>query len=210
MGLFHRKELPQIEVPYTLSIGSENTRLIVGLGNPGKKYDGTRHNTGFACLDAFAAAENGTWSEKKTLKSLICDLRIGSSRVLLCKPATYMNLSGEAVRAVQHYYKLSNQDTVVIYDELDIPFGQIRTKAGGGAAGHNGIKSLIQHVGEDFGRIRVGIGPKSPQQPDSAGFVLQKFSPAEQDSLKLLVTETGSIMNEDIFGGLPPGTRKFL
>ncbi|MFZ1324289.1 MAG: aminoacyl-tRNA hydrolase [Candidatus Saccharimonadales bacterium] len=210
MGLFHRKELPQIEVPYTLSIGSENTRLIVGLGNPGKKYDGTRHNTGFACLDAFAAAENGTWSEKKTLKSLICDLRIGSSRVLLCKPATYMNLSGEAVRAVQHYYKLSNQDTVVIYDELDIPFGQIRTKAGGGAAGHNGIKSLIQHVGEDFGRIRVGIGPKSPQQPDSAGFVLQKFSPAEQDSLKLLVTETGSIMNEYIFGGLPPGTRKFL
>lgn len=211
MGLFYRREQQQFEVAYNVSIGANQTKLIIGLGNPGKKYDGTRHNIGFACLDALAAAENGTWEDKKALKSLVCDLRLGQSRILLCKPQTYMNNSGEAAAAVQSFFKIANINTLVVHDELDIPFGQLRTRTGGSAAGHNGIKSLIQYIGEDFGRLRIGIGPKQPPQIDSADFVLQKFSTEEQGSLKALTTEVNALLNEFVFGSqLPTETRKFL
>lgn len=211
MGLFHRREERQTEVLYSVGIGLENTKLIIGLGNPGKKYDGTRHNIGFACLDAFAAAENGTWTEKKSFRSLICELRIGQTRVILCKPATYMNLSGEAAQAVQSYFKLRNSNTVAVHDELDISFGQIRARAGGSAAGHNGVKSLIQHFGEDFGRVRIGIKNDLSGQADSADFVLQKFNKEEQGQMKALTTEAISLLNEFVFGDtLPADTRKFL
>lgn len=211
MGLFFKREQPQTDIPYQISIGKEQTKLIVGLGNPGSKYNLTRHNIGFLCLDAFAQTENGSWTEKKALKSIICDLRIGQSRILLCKPQTYMNHSGEAVQALQSFFKITNSSTLVVYDELDIDFGQIRTRVGGSAGGHNGVKSLIQHIGEDFGRIRVGIGPKNPPQMDSADFVLQKFSEQEQASLKALTTEVSSLINEFIFGDrLIHETRSFL
>lgn len=210
MGLFYRREQPQIEVPYTVSIGNQTTKLIIGLGNPGKKYDLTRHNIGFSCLDALAEAENGQWTEKKTLKSLICDLRIGQTRVVLCKPATYMNHSGEAAGAVQSYFKLHNTQTVAVYDELDLPFGQIRTRVGGSAAGHNGVKSLIQHLGEDFGRIRIGVANEFSAQADSADFVLSKFTTEEQAKLKALTTEVMSLLNEFAVGDqLPIDTRQF-
>lgn len=210
MGLFQRREQPQTEMSYSISIGSEQTKLIVGLGNPGRKYDQTRHNVGFLCLDAFASAESGNWTEKKTLRSLICELRLGQTRVILCKPTTFMNLSGEAVQAVQRYFKLSNAQTLVVHDELDIVFGQVRARRGGSAAGHNGIKSLMTNLGEDFGRIRVGVANEHAGQVDSADFVLQKFSQEEQVSLKTLTTEVGSLINEFIFGDLPNDTRKFL
>lgn len=210
MGLFHRREEPQSEVLYTVGIGDQKNRLIVGLGNPGRQYEQTRHNIGFMCLDAFTAAENGTWHEKKALKSLICELRIGQTRIILCKPQTFMNLSGEAVRAVQQFYKITNQDLAVVHDELDIPFGQIRTRQGGGAAGHNGVKSLIQHIDEDFGRIRVGVANEFSPKVDSADFVLQKFYKTELESMKALATEVGSLINEFAFGELPTDTRKFI
>src|SRR5690606_13662796 len=135
------------------------------------------------------------------LKSLVSELKVGSVRLIAIKPQTFMNLSGEAVQAVQRFYKLTNQDTIVIHDELDISFGKIRSQTGGSAAGHNGIKSIIQHCGEDFGRIRIGIGPKVPEQMDSADFVLQKFNEKEQASLKALSTETIAVLNEAVFGG---------
>jgi len=211
MGLFYRREQPQAELPYSISIGSENTRLIVGLGNLGTKYEGTRHNIGFACLDSFVSTENGSWSEKKALKSFVCELSIGQTRVLLCKPTTYMNLSGEAVQAVQRYFKLTNSQTVVVHDELDIAFGQIRTRVGGSAAGNNGVKSLIAQIGEDFGRVRIGIKNEYSPKTDSANFVLQKFSKEEQSNLKALKTEVISLLNEFAFGdSLPQETRKFL
>jgi PTH1 family peptidyl-tRNA hydrolase len=211
MGLFQKKELPQVEVPYTVGIGDTKTRLIVGLGNIGAQYDKTRHNVGFACIDAFAAAEQGTWSEKKALRSLLCDLRIGSTRVLLCKPMTFMNLSGEAVRLVQDYFKLSNQQTVVVHDELDLTFGQIRTRVQGSAAGNNGIKSLIQHIGDDFGRIRVGIRNEHAARVDAADYVLQRFTAGEEAAMKALFAEVNAILNEYVFGGaLPTDTRQFL
>ncbi len=211
MGLFYRREQPQAEVPYRVSIGQEDSKLIIGLGNPGKQYSGTRHNVGFLCVDAFAAAENGSWTEKKQLKSLICQLTLGQTRLLLIKPQTFMNNSGEAARAVQDYFKIDNARTVVVHDELDITFGQIRSRMGGSAAGNNGVKSLIQHIGEDFGRIRVGVANEFAGQTDSADFVLQAFSKAEQGSLEALTTEVSSILNEFVFGGkLPSDTRSFV
>jgi PTH1 family peptidyl-tRNA hydrolase len=214
MGLFQRREQPQLEIAYNVSIGSNDTKLLVGLGNPGKQYDNTRHNIGFACLDAFAASENGTWTEKKSLQSHICELRIGQTKIVLCKPQMYMNASGEAVRLVQSYFKLKNNQTIVVHDELDLPFGQIRTRKEGGAAGHNGIKSLITSIGdgatEGFGRVRIGIGNQDSGTLDKAEFVLQKFNKAEQAQMALLIKEVNSILNECIFGDLPTDTRTFL
>lgn len=211
MGLFQRRQENQSETLFSVSFGMENSRLIVGLGNPGAKYDQTRHNIGFEVLNALAEAENGSWSEKKALKCLVTELKVGSTRLILCKPTTFMNLSGESVQAIQHFYKIDNSSTIVVHDELDINFGKIRTGTGGSAAGHNGIKSIIQYCGEDFGRVRIGIGPKTPEQIDSADFVLQKFSKDEQANIKALKTEAIAIINEAVFGNeLQPETRSFL
>jgi PTH1 family peptidyl-tRNA hydrolase len=211
MGLFQRRNDHITETLYTVSIGQEQTKLIIGLGNPGKKYEGTRHNIGFACLDAMTETENGTWIEKNSLKCLISELRIGQTRVVLIKPTTFMNNSGEAAMSVQSYFKLNNTNTAVVHDEIDIQFGQIRTRVGGSSAGHNGVKSLIQHLGEDFSRIRIGVANDFVKQVDSADFVLQKFNKAEQAKMKVLKTEVTSLLNEFVFGDkIPQETRSFL
>lgn len=195
---------------YTL--GASKTIVLAGLGNPGKEYDGTRHNIGFTCADAFAEANSFPgWVTKKDLKSQITSNNLGSARVIIMKPTTYMNLSGEAVQAVLHFYKVPLEQMIVIHDELDIPFGQIRLRNGGGSAGHNGIKSIMEHVGEGFGRIRIGIGSANAKQIDSSDFVLQAFSREEQGRLSSLIREVNSILSEYVFGtGLPTETRSFL
>lgn len=212
MALFQRR--PQVSDPVNyITVGLNKTVLIVGLGNPGKEYDGTRHNIGFLCLDEFAKA-NGFpgWTDKKDLKCQLSTHTLGDTRVILCKPTTFMNLSGEAVQAVSNFYKLSPAQTVVVHDELDINFGHIRTRVGGSAAGHNGIKSVTQHIGEDYGRIRIGIGPKKPAQIDSADFVLQKFNKEEQSHMTELSREAAAIISESVYanGQLPAETRSFL
>lgn len=195
---------------YTL--GQQKTLLIVGLGNLGTEYIDTRHNIGFACIDAFARSQGlDVWTNKKDLKSKIATGNIMDTRVILCKPTTFMNMSGMAVQAVSNFYKINLQHTVVIHDELDIDFGQIRTRTGGLDAGHNGVKSVIEQIGADFGRVRVGIGPKTPKQIDSADFVLAKFSNTEQPQLKNLFQESAAILTECIASGqLPHDTRNFL
>ena len=212
MALFQRR--PQVSDPVNyMTLGLNKTVLIVGLGNIGDEYEGTRHNIGFAALDAFAKANDfGAWTQKKDLKCHLTVQNLGDTRVILCKPTTFMNNSGEAVQAVSNFYKTHPNQTVVVHDELDINFGQIRTRVGGGAAGHNGIKSVIQHLGEDFGRIRVGIGPKKPEQIDSADFVLKKFSKEEQANMPALLRETSAIISEAVYasGQLPAETRSFL
>lgn len=211
MGLFHRREQQISETLYLVSHGQGDTRLIIGLGNPGKKYDLTRHNVGFLCVDALATNENASWIPSKKFKADICEIRLGQTKVILAKPHTFMNLSGEAVQAIQHFYKVSNDKTIVVHDELDIPFGQIRSRMGGSAAGHNGIKSLITHIGEDFGRVRVGIFNETAKTIDSADFVLQKFSKDEQGQLKPLKNEVQAMLNEAVFGAsLGAETRSFL
>ncbi len=211
MALFQRKPQTSDPVNY-FTLGLNKSVMFVGLGNPGSEYDSTRHNIGFACLDAFAQANDfDPWIAKKDLKCQQASKTLGDTRVILIKPQTFMNLSGEAVQAVSSFYKLSADQVTAVYDELDIDFGQIRLRIGGSAAGHNGVKSIIQHMGEDFGRIRVGIGPKTHEQMDSAAFVLQKFSTDQQPHLKELITETNAILSEIAYGSpLAHETRNFL
>lgn len=217
MALFQRRPQTSNPVNY-VTVGLNKNLLIVGLGNPGKEYDGTRHNVGFACIDAFVektpdmgGGGPNKWVDKKDLKCLMSTGQMGETRVLAIKPTTFMNLSGDAVQAVAHFYKIHPDQIVVVHDELDIDFGQIRIRKGGGAAGHNGIKSVTQHLGEDYGRIRIGIGPKKPAQIDSADFVLQKFSKQELEHMGELTREVNAILSEMIYGAeLTPETRSFL
>lgn len=212
MALFQRRPQTSNPVNY-VTVGLNKTLLIVGLGNPGSDYDGTRHNIGFACLDAFvdSQAEMQPWMHKKDLKCLISTGQLGDTRILAVKPTTFMNLSGEAVQAVGNFYKVQVERLVVVHDELDVDFGQIRMRIGGSAAGHNGIKSVSQHMGDGYGRIRIGIGPKTPEQMDSADFVLQKFNKDEQAQLPALVREVNAVLSELIYGAeLQAETRSFL
>jgi PTH1 family peptidyl-tRNA hydrolase len=206
---------PQVSDPtlyYT--VGLNKTIMLIGLGNPGKEYDRTRHNAGFACLDAFVAATNEmeAWVHKKDLKCLMSTGQLGESRVIAIKPTSFMNLSGEAVQAVSSFYKINAEQMVVIHDELDIDFGLIRLRTGGSSAGHNGVKSVTQAIGENYGRIRVGIGPKTPAQIDSTDFVLQKFTAEQLALLPKLEREVTAIITEYVFSGsgLPTETRSFL
>ncbi len=212
MSLFQRR--PQVSDPINyVTVGLNKTVLVVGLGNPGAEYDGTRHNIGYLCVDEFVDknSDMGGWVAKKDLKCHMSTGRMGETRVIAIKPTTFMNLSGEAVQAVSDFYKIHPNQTIVVYDELDINFGQIRTRMGGASAGHNGIKSIIQHIGEDFGRIRIGVGPKTPEQIDSADFVLAKFSKDQQAELPALRREANAILTEYVFAGtLNAETRSFL
>jgi len=195
------------------SIGLNRNVLLVGLGNPGEDYAATRHNIGFMCLDYFVDKTDGmeNWVQKKDLKCLMSSGRVGDARVIAIKPATFMNLSGEAVQAAAHFYKIPADSIIVVHDELDINFGQIRLRRGGSSAGHNGIKSVTEHLGEDYGRVRVGIGPKRPERIKSEDFVLQAFSPEEQAQLPNLYKEANAVLSEFVYGGqLAQETRSFL
>ena len=188
-------------------------RLIVGLGNPGREYVGTRHNVGFFVIDEFVSKtdEMEDWINKKDLKCQMSGGRIGDKRIIAVKPTTFMNLSGEAVQAVADFYKIHPDNIVVIHDELDIDFGQIRLRKGGSSAGHNGIKSVSKLIGQDYGRIRIGVGPKKPARMASEDFVLQKFSKDEQTQLLNLCKEVNAILSEYIYGDqLPHDTRSFI
>jgi PTH1 family peptidyl-tRNA hydrolase len=205
---------PQVSDPTMFySAGLNKTVLIAGLGNPGKEYVTTRHNIGFMCLDDFVAKsdEMSDWLQKKDLKCLYSSGQLGDTRVMAIKPTTFMNLSGEAVQAAVNFYKLSADKTVVVHDELDIDFGQIRMRVGGSSAGHNGIKSITNVLGEDYGRIRIGVGPKKPARIKSEDFVLKNFSAGELAQLTNLKKEVSAIISEIIYGGeLPHETRSFL
>jgi PTH1 family peptidyl-tRNA hydrolase len=212
MSLFQRR--PQADNPVNyVTIGLHKTLLLVGLGNPEPKYDGTRHNIGFAAIDSFVAANDdiGQWMAKHDLKALVATGMLADTKVIAIKPTTFMNLSGEAVQAVVNFFKIQENKVIVIHDELDIDFGQIRLRQGGSSAGHNGIKSVTEHIGEDYGRVRIGVGPKHPEQMDSADFVLQKFSAEQQEQIPQLLRETNAILSELAFGeALRAETRSFL
>ncbi|MDA8235809.1 MAG: aminoacyl-tRNA hydrolase [Clostridia bacterium] len=146
-------------------------KLIVGLGNPGSRYEATRHNVGFLVIDRLAR-ELGVTVNKNQNQAMVGQGRFGPDKVLLVKPQTYMNKSGEAVGSLAGYYKVEPEDVIVIYDDLDLEPGRLRIRAKGSAGGHNGIKSIISHLGtEEFPRIKVGIGRPVPGM-NSADYVL--------------------------------------
>jgi PTH1 family peptidyl-tRNA hydrolase len=211
MAFFQKK--PQIQSGSPLyTLGANKTVLIIGLGNPGKGYTGTRHNIGFEILDEFAAKNDFPgWLAKKDLKAEITSANLGENRVILCKPTAFMNNSGQAAQAVQRFFRVYNQSTLAVYDELAIPFGSLRTRLGGSDAGHNGVKSLIQHLGDDFGRLRVGIGSETAKKAEAADFVLGKFDKSEQGLLPPIIREANAIITEYVFGGqLPHETRSVI
>lgn len=154
-------------------------KLIVGLGNPGKQYENNRHNIGFKVIDYLAHKMALPLSEKVKFKAEFASGSIRDKKIFLLKPLTYMNLSGQSVAAVANFYKISLDNILVIHDEIDLKFADIRFKQGGGNAGHNGLKSISACVGNEYGRIRIGVGRPQNSNIEIADYVLQDFNPEE-------------------------------
>ncbi len=172
-------------------------KLIVGLGNFEDKYLFTRHNAGFMAVDFFVQSVGENFKQDKKLKSLVAKFRFKGEDVVVIKPLTYMNLSGDAVSAVMNFYKIDKKDVFVIYDDIALDLGRVRFRGSGSDGGHNGIKSIIQHLGtKDFDRLKIGIGPQ-PNIPSEA-FVLQNFV---QDELVALKEVLKKPMVEDYLKG---------
>lgn len=189
-------------------------KLFVGLGNPGGKYAGNRHNIGFMALERIAEDHGfGPWKGK--FQGAITEGRLGREKVLLLRPETFMNLSGQSVGEAMRFYKLTPDDVTVFHDELDLAPGKCRVKKGGGHAGHNGLRSIHQHIGPDYGRVRLGIGHPGNKNA-VAGYVLRDFAKADQEWLddllrgisdgapQLAEGDTGKFMNAVALRVNPP------
>ena len=158
-------------------------KLVAGLGNIGEKYTWTRHNVGFMVVDKWAIQNDITFKENKKLLCNLVKFKKGSEDIILIKPTTYMNLSGDAISSVMSYYKIAIEDLLVVYDDLSIELGKIRFRPDGSDGGHNGIKSIIKSLGTtNFARLKVGIGPQPPIPAED--FVLQNFYKSQLDQLK--------------------------
>ncbi len=182
--------------------------LITGLGNVGAKYTFTRHNAGFMVADYLAMQQNESFKENSKLKSLITKIRINNEDTILIKPTTYMNLSGEAIRAVIDYYKIELENTLVVYDDLSLDLGKIRFRGSGSDGGHNGIKSVIQHLGTNkFSRLKIGIGPQ-PGIPSEA-FVLQNFGQEQLDDLKKVIQTSAEAIEFYFANGIEKTQNKY-
>jgi PTH1 family peptidyl-tRNA hydrolase len=161
-------------------------KLLVGLGNPGTQYERTRHNIGFMAVDRIAEKYRfSDWGKK--FKGLICEGEMAGEKILALKPQTFMNLSGESVGECMRYYKIEHEDVIVFHDELELVPGKMRMKRGGGNAGHNGLKSLDQHIGKDYHRVRIGIG--HPGHPDRVtGYVLGAAQAVEAETHEKIIS----------------------
>ncbi len=162
--------------------GEEDTYIIAGLGNPGDKFYNTKHNAGFDVIDLLAEKYSVKLNKLK-FKAVYCELKIEGKRVVLLKPQTFMNLSGESVSAARSWYKVPEERIIIVFDDIDIPLGEMRVKRNGSAGSHNGMKSVIYQLGKDcFPRVKIGIGPK-PEGWDLADYVLSRFTPDEREKL---------------------------
>jgi PTH1 family peptidyl-tRNA hydrolase len=182
-------------------------QLIVGLGNPEPKYDKTRHNIGFDAVDALARRGQISWSENRRFQGWFGEgSGLKGNKLRLLKPLTYMNRSGQAIRAVMDWYKLPPESVLIIYDDMDLPVGRLRLRLLGSAGGHNGMKSAIAHLGtQNFPRLRIGIG-KSSQDKGSISHVLGKFSPQETE----LISKVLELVVETVELGLKEGVEKAM
>ncbi len=186
-------------------------KLIVGLGNIGFEYPLTRHNVGFLLAQELASqndAQIDNNSEK--FKALTTQVEVVGEKVLLALPTTMMNLSGDAVGALTHFYKIDPSDVWVLYDEIDLAFGKLRIRQGGGDAGHNGIKSIISAIGDGFVRFRFGIGTERHPDHDTADFVLSKFSPEEQEKLSNMLKKAVEILTAHLEGQVEDTTYSLI
>jgi len=182
--------------------------VIVGLGNPGGKYSLTRHNVGFDVID-LVGKKLDIKVNKVKFKALIGEGTWGGQRIVLVKPSTYMNLSGESIRPLMDFYKLDPRDLMVVLDDIDIEFGTLRIKKKGSAGTHNGLKSIISHIGTDqFPRLKIGIGQKPPSY-DLADFVLSKFSKSERIIIDEAIANAADAIDEFIIRGIDSAMNKY-
>jgi PTH1 family peptidyl-tRNA hydrolase len=172
--------------------GTSHDLLVAGLGNPGREYEGNRHNVGFMVADELARRHGGAWKAK--FNAQLADVRIDGHKVVLLKPQTYMNESGRSVSSAMRFYKLEPASVLVVHDETDLPLGRLQARRGGGLAGHNGLRSVAQHLGTpDFLRLRIGIGrPERGDPRPLADYVLADFEPHE-DPDRLVAEATDAV-----------------
>jgi len=202
--------------------GRNVTALVIGLGNPGPEYATTRHNVGQMVVDELARRYGATFSRDKKCHAMTATVRVaggsgagtsgagtsGAGTTVLGKPASYMNLSGGPVKALASYYRVAPADVIVVHDELDLPFGCVRIKLGGGSAGHNGLKDVTKALGgPDYVRVRVGIG-RPPGRQDAADYVLRPFASSERSGLDLLVSDAADAVEYIITDGLLPAQQR--
>ncbi|UCH60475.1 MAG: aminoacyl-tRNA hydrolase [Anaerolineales bacterium] len=186
----------------------KTTYLLIGLGNPGREYRGNRHNIGFMVLDHLAAKMGLTFSRMES-KALVTKGDLQGHRLVLAKPQTYMNLSGQAVRALMNFYKIPLENLLVIYDDVDLPFETMRLRPQGGSAGQKGVQSIIENLGtSDFSRLRIGIG-RPPGQMQAADYVLQNFSKAELDILPFILQRSTEAVITYVTNDIETAMNKF-
>jgi peptidyl-tRNA hydrolase, PTH1 family len=174
-------------------------KLLIGLGNPGVDYINTRHNAGFLALDALARAQDGVWEVDDKRQAEIAKIDMNDETVILAKPTTFMNASGEAVQALMSFYKITPSELLVVHDEMDLAAGRLQFKQDGGDAGHNGIASVRERLATDaFARLRIGVGRPADTRMASADYVLEKLSPKND----ILPLDTVAAMRDWIEGGM--------
>ena len=190
-------------------------RLIVGLGNPGRDYVNNRHNVGFKCVDLFARGHAISLTQRGA-RSKLGTGEVAGTRIVLAKPQTFMNLSGEAVSALMRRYRLSSKDTLVIYDDLDLPLGKMRIREKGSSGGHNGLKSIISHLGaQDFPRIRVGIAPTKDSdsaaapEVDAVEHVLSDFTEEEKTVMREVYLKVAAAIECILTEGIAAAMNKY-
>lgn len=177
-------------------------KLIVGIGNIGEEYENTRHNVGFMVIDKICKKYKLTTKFEKKLKADMCVTMLDGETIILAKPTTYVNLSGDSVAKIANFYKIQSQDVWVISDDLALDFGVVRVRVGGSSGGHNGLKDIIAKVGEEFTRFRVGIKNNMLEKIPTEKFVLQKFSKGEQEEIDNLTTKTSELVLESLKNGV--------
>ena len=183
--------------------------LVVGLGNPGPDYAGTRHNVGFLVVEELAERARGRFAKHKRAHAQVAEERLQGQRAVLAKPSTYMNESGGPVKGLLDFYKVPTDRLVVIHDELDIPFAALRLKLGGGDNGHNGLRSIRRSTGSgEFYRVRVGIG-RPPGRQDPADFVLKPWAAVERKELALLVSDAADAVELLLHEGLERAQNRY-
>jgi PTH1 family peptidyl-tRNA hydrolase len=190
---------------------SDAAWLVVGLGNPGREYAAHRHNVGFRVADLLASRVGAKFGRSKRAHAEVAEGRLGygGPKLILVKPLTYMNLSGSAVASLAQFFKVPLEQVLAVHDELDVPFGEIRVKRGGGEGGHNGLRSMSKSLGsKDYARVRFGIG-RPPGRQDPADYVLSEFGSAERKELDFLVDRAADVTEAVVLEGVEWAQNKY-
>ncbi|MEU8815688.1 aminoacyl-tRNA hydrolase [Actinoplanes sp. NPDC048796] len=185
--------------------------LVVGLGNPGKEYAGNRHNVGFMVVDLLASRVGAKFGRSKRAQGEVAEGRLGfgGPKLVLVKPLTFMNLSGNAVVSLAQFFKVPVSNVIAVHDELDVPFGQVRAKRGGGEGGHNGLRSMSKSLSsKEYARVRFGVG-RPPGRQDPADFVLSDFSGVERKELDFLIDRAADVVEAIVLEGVEWAQNKY-